>query len=458
MSVGKIQFNTAGGGGAGGGGGGVSSINGESGVLILSGASGVNIQTNGTTLSVDGGNLFPLDGSRDATSGNFTGPIATSGNKITRDVGANLLNHIPKITVSSGFHGENTQSAHVTFGLLGQLSEAETYQENGQKLLTVSSGSVQLLNGTANSRNGLLTNVVFYDNDGILRAAEASAALAGTVDWSVLTSGITPLAYVLMGESGRCLEWSPIGFPSHKPISSWALIQTQRGLFWDKGAQVTLPGGVGTNEISMSAGSGLLGAITISVTAKPSGTQMIDQWGRFYTFADDQNYSDGAGGNTALSSPNNDWKIDLIWVDGGGDIHYERALGSYKSEAEAIDDANGFDAIMPENKGVRGMPIAELVIQLNNGIQRIIDVRGKTLGASASSPGISDHSSLNGLANDDHTQYLLTDGTRAGTAGLEVATSGTFPSGIIISAPNGSGWRLTLDNDGILSTEGPFNL
>ena len=38
------------------------------------------------------------------------------------------------------------------------------------------------------------------------------------------------------------------------------------------------------------------------------------------------------------------------------------------------------------------------------------------------------------------------------------ATSGHFASGIIMAAPNGSGWRLSLDNAGILQTDGPFVL
>jgi hypothetical protein len=44
----------------------------------------------------------------------------------------------------------------------------------------------------------------------------------------------------------------------------------------------------------------------------------------------------------------------------------------------------------------------------------------------------------------------------AGTSsGVFAANSGIFASGVVLRAPNGSGWKLTLDNDGVLSTIGP---
>ena len=144
------------------------------------------------------------------------------------------------------------------------------------------------------------------------------------------------------------------------------------------------------------------------------------------------------------------------------------------------------------------------------------------VGGGGGGGGVSDHGGLAGLSDDDHSQYLLMDGSRtdAGTtamsgqfnavsgvfndqvsiSGINVgdflgagagnpvdaravtgditvdaddthalgtqaaqfadifATSGHFESGVIMTAPNGSGWRLTLDNAGILQTNGPFVL
>ena len=87
----KINFIGAGGGGGGGAGaGGVSSINGESGVITLAGASGVTINTDGTSLSVNGGDLLPRDGSR-----------SMLGNIVPDASGAHSLGE-PSLPFSSG--------------------------------------------------------------------------------------------------------------------------------------------------------------------------------------------------------------------------------------------------------------------------------------------------------------------------------------------------------------------
>jgi hypothetical protein len=49
-------------------------------------------------------------------------------------------------------------------------------------------------------------------------------------------------------------------------------------------------------------------------------------------------------------------------------------------------------------------------------------------------------------------------GDATNALGAIEAQSGTFPSGIVLAAPNGSGWQLTVDNNGVLTTTGPFVL
>lgn len=46
------------------------------------------------------------------------------------------------------------------------------------------------------------------------------------------------------------------------------------------------------------------------------------------------------------------------------------------------------------------------------------------------------------------------------TAGTTVTggTSGILPSGMVVTAPNGSGWRITVDNAGSVTADGPFVL
>lgn len=53
-------------------------------------------------------------------------------------------------------------------------------------------------------------------------------------------------------------------------------------------------------------------------------------------------------------------------------------------------------------------------------MSQVYDSRGIKKGTGGSS---TDHGSLTGLGDDDHTQYLLTDGTRQMTGGLTITTT-----------------------------------
>jgi hypothetical protein len=46
--------------------------------------------------------------------------------------------------------------------------------------------------------------------------------------------------------------------------------------------------------------------------------------------------------------------------------------------------------------------------------------------------------------------------TESNGSGVLVATSGVFRTHLAIAAPNGSGWKITVDNSGVLATTGPF--
>lgn len=54
---------------------------------------------------------------------------------------------------------------------------------------------------------------------------------------------------------------------------------------------------------------------------------------------------------------------------------------------------------------------------------------------------------------------MLQVGTTTSNAlGHIKASGGIFTSGIVLAAPNGSGWNLTIDNNGTLSVTGPYNI
>jgi hypothetical protein len=46
--------------------------------------------------------------------------------------------------------------------------------------------------------------------------------------------------------------------------------------------------------------------------------------------------------------------------------------------------------------------------------------------------------------------------TASNASGVLSALSGVFRTHLAIAAPNGSGWKITVGNDGVLATTGPF--
>ena len=88
-----------------------------------------------------------------------------------------------------------------------------------------------------------------------------------------------------------------------------------------------------------------------------------------------------------------------------------------------ITDADGTAVINLDNSGdtvTLNDPILDLVV--NNSLTDAAGVSHSGELADASDV-ISDHGNLNGLSDDDHTQYLLVDGARALTGSLDLGTN-----------------------------------
>ena len=81
-------------------------------------------------------------------------------------------------------------------------------------------------------------------------------------------------------------------------------------------------------------------------------------------------------------------------------------------------------------RGVRAMPKNTAQRRIDSRRQNRDDDPGVTLSAPA---GITDHGALSGLADDDHSQYLLADGTRS-LAGNLAVDAGITIDGVDLSA------------------------
>jgi hypothetical protein len=103
--------------------------------------------------------------------------------------------------------------------------------------------------------------------------------------------------------------------------------------------------------------------------------------------------------------------------------------GTYNNSAAAEADADGYaDYNIPTAFKGAGFLVARYVVQgKDSGAwveNALLDIRGLFPATTASGgTGITDHGALSGLADDDHTQYLLVDGTRAMTGALDMGTA-----------------------------------
>ncbi len=82
---------------------------------------------------------------------------------------------------------------------------------------------------------------------------------------------------------------------------------------------------------------------------------------------------------------------------------------------------------------------------------------GDFLGGGGGGNPVDSRAATGDILVDADSSYTLGNSPSSGWQDV-FATSGHFASGIVITAPNGSGWLLDLDNAGILSTNGPFAL
>jgi hypothetical protein len=95
--------------------------------------------------------------------------------------------------------------------------------------------------------------------------------------------------------------------------------------------------------------------------------------------------------------------------------------GGYTTSTAAIADADGKNNYsIPQAYHGTALLLAALTITRSGGggtwtNSNLVDLRGTpatTLAGTGAASSISDHGDLSGLSDDDHTQYLLTDGTR----------------------------------------------
>lgn len=129
------------------------------------------------------------------------------------------------------------------------------------------------------------------------------------------------------------------------------------------------------------------------------------------------------------SMTTNYYKTDTLIVTSEGNASVLYGTSEYSTK-ELAEEA-GVPSI-PTFMSDTGITVAQFVIKQGSGIESIIDVRpvasSSFVGAGA---GVTAHGDLSGLGNDDHTQYLLTNGNRALSGDLDLGSNSIVNAGNI---------------------------
>ena len=169
----------------------------------------------------------------------------------------------------------------------------------------------------------------------------------------------------------------------------------------------------GTRNLALTAGAAWARLNRYAIAAKD--TSVADTFAVFVgatldqaaaTQWDNANYNLG-GVKTALTP--NRWAVLWFWIEPeDGDMSCAYGTGQYTSQAAAEDEA--VPATLPDLIRYGGLLLGRLVFQEGAATPAQID---SAFAQAFVGSAASDHGNLGGLTDDDHTQYLRADGTRA---------------------------------------------
>jgi len=120
---------------------------------------------------------------------------------------------------------------------------------------------------------------------------------------------------------------------------------------------------------------------------------------------DNTSYDDGTGVLATLT--NNRYAVLWFYLETDGEIVCVYGRAQYTTAAQAGDEA--VPATVPVRLEAHGVLIGRIVFQEGVNIAESVE---SVYTATFTGTGVTDHGNLAGLSDDDHSQYLFTDGTR----------------------------------------------
>lgn len=287
------------------------------------------------------------------------------------------------------------------------------------------------------------TSYIFFNTSGILTAA-STASMTG---FSILLGRV-----VTDASSVIFVEKAPMN-SHHHPNLAERMLREAVGPVFNSGSLVAE--GSSARTLNVTSGLYYFGASRFT----PAGASPIT-FDAFYrsatpgvftrvtgqTVVSNTQYDDGSG--TLASIPLLEYAKHLLIMVGGPSekymLVYAQATHTTQGNAEQGDLPS-----VPTFVGDSFVRIASVIVrQGTSNIVAVIDERPRIGSLATASTGVTDHGALSGLADDDHTQYLLTAGTRAMAGNLNMGgnsiTNVNQVDGVDVSAhaarhlPNGS--------------------
>lgn len=429
--------------------------------VVISGAAGEDFRVVGSgtfteALTVGTGSTYLNDHSIATASGVFTNTLTVSGipvNTISIDSiytalastasgssGSSLLG-FPSVSGIAGSSLDPTaEGAETLFSSAGWVSGGE-FVNLGDGTITVSGGI-----GGVRTSNSSLAQLVAFGWDEVPSLAIPS----GTVRYiGVNYDSVSDTATVLSKSSDT---WNyhtefPLGFVSNREgvvhtieapqitgdginlinqrIGATARIQR------DNTVGGLIVGETGTRNITLSAGDIWVRLVSFPISAIDTSagggftTYYRDGLGGFVKTQDvtqwpNTQYDDGSG--TLVTLGNNRYSVLWFYVEVDGHLAMLYGRGSYPSAAAAENEVP--PNTVPTGLDQEALLVSRLIFQENSSTATSIQ---STFSTVFSTQGVTDHGNLIGLTDDDHTQYILTNGTRAftGTIGGITPTSST---------------------------------